>query len=67
MVVTKNYQSTLHIDMDLFNSIISWFLESKYSLPHLSILNTSNYVGKKMAKLYVNITIMNLIRIGQKK
>jgi hypothetical protein len=67
MAITKNYQSTPHTDMDLFNYIVSWFLEGKYSLPHLSILNTSSYVGKKMTKFYVNITIINLIKIGQEK
>jgi len=47
MVVTKNYQSTLHTDRDLSNFVISWFLEGNCSLPHLSVFNTSSFVKEK--------------------
>ncbi len=32
MAITENYQSTPHIDRDLCNSVISWFLEGECSL-----------------------------------
>jgi hypothetical protein len=50
MAVTENYQSTLHTDRDLCNSVISWFLEGECSLQLLFILDTMNLVkgGKKM-------------------
>ncbi len=47
MAVMENYQSTPHMDMDLSNSVILWFLEGKCSLPHLSVFDTSSFVKEK--------------------
>jgi hypothetical protein len=48
VAVTENCQSTSHMDRDLSNSVISWFLECKCSLPHLSVFDTSSFVREKM-------------------
>ncbi len=46
--VIENYQSTPHIDRDLCNSVISWFLEGECSLQLLFILNIISLVeGEK--------------------
>jgi hypothetical protein len=49
MAVIENYQSTPHIDRDLCNSVISWFLEGECSLQLLFIFDTMSFVegGKK--------------------
>jgi hypothetical protein len=47
MAVTENYYSTPHMDRDLSNSVISWFLESKCALLHVSVLNTSSFLKNK--------------------
>lgn len=47
MAVTENYHSTSHTDKDLSNLVISWFLEGKCSLPHVSVSNTSSFLKKK--------------------
>jgi hypothetical protein len=61
MAITKNYQSTPHIDRDLLYSMISWFLESNYSLP-LCPFGTLHVVWE-IVKLYTNTTIMNMIGV----
>jgi len=64
MVVTENYHSTPHTDRDLSNSMISWFLESKCALPHVSVLNTSNFLKKKeFAELHFDTTIVNMFGV----
>jgi hypothetical protein len=50
MGVIENYHSTPHMDKDLSNSVISWFLEGKRTLPHVSILNTFSFLKKKKKK-----------------
>jgi hypothetical protein len=67
MAVMENYQSTPHIDKDLSNSVISWFLEGKCSMPHLLVLNTSSFVNFFFAKLHTHTVIMNLVRVGHEK
>jgi hypothetical protein len=63
MTIIENYHFTLHTDRDLCNSMISWFLEGKCSLPHTSILNTSSFLKKKkFVQLHPNATIVNLVR-----
>jgi hypothetical protein len=47
MAVTENYHSMPHTNRDLFNLVISWFLEGKCSLLHVFILNTSSFLKKK--------------------
>jgi len=47
MAVTENYHSTPHTDRDLFNSVISWFLEGKCALLHVSVLNVSSFLEEK--------------------
>jgi hypothetical protein len=63
MAVTENYQATLHIDRDLLNSVISWFLEGKRSLSHLFILDTTSFSRGKETIAYfrTNTKIMNLV------
>jgi hypothetical protein len=69
MVVTENYQATLHTDRDLLNSVISWFLEGKRSLSHLSILDTISFSRGKETIAYfrTNTKIVNLVGAGQEK
>jgi hypothetical protein len=47
MAVTENYHSTPHTDRDLSNSVISWFLEGKCALLHVSVSNVSSFLEKK--------------------
>ncbi len=66
--ITENYHFTLHTDMDLCNSMISWFLEGKCSLPHMSILNTSSFLKKKeFVELHPNATIATWSEPEQEK
>jgi hypothetical protein len=70
MVVTENYQSTPHTDMDLSNSLISWFLEGECSLSLLFFLDTMSFVeGKKNDCIpsYSHFFIVNLVGVGQEK
>jgi hypothetical protein len=73
MAVTENYYSTPHMDRDLSNSVISWFLESKCALLHVSVLNTSSFLkkikNKKIAGFHLHTTIVNMFEawIGEAK
>ncbi len=61
MAVTENYQSTPHTDMDLCNSVISWFLKGECSLQLLFILNTMSLVeGEKKMIAYLLTHISSL-------
>ncbi len=46
MAVMENYHSTSHTDRDLSNSVISWFLEGKCALLHVSVLKVSSFLEK---------------------
>jgi hypothetical protein len=69
MAAIENYQATSHIDKDLMNSVISWFLEGKRSLSHLSILDIASFLRGKETIAYfrTNTKIVNLVGAGQEK
>jgi hypothetical protein len=69
MAVTENYPSTPHTDRDLSKSVISWFLESEFSLSLLFVLNTISFLkGEKNDYIpsYSHFFIVNLVRVGQR-
>ncbi len=50
MAVTENYHSTPHTDKDLSNFVISWFLEGKCALLHVSVMKVSSFLEKQIKK-----------------
>jgi hypothetical protein len=65
MAVTENYHSMPHINRDLFNSVISWFLEGKCSYSacvyseHFQLFEKK----KEFVGLHLDPTIVNLVGV----